>query len=137
MTRHWVRGVVATIWSLLALTTSASAETSWVLWTQDTRIDLDRPDDPARNLISAWRYVDAFDSRAACKAGGLSNAATMAELLNKPVIDGRPDWSATASGSSVMARWIVTGVLARPGKQLLINYQCFPDTIAPRGPKAK
>lgn len=135
LSRRIVYGLIIWLAALLLFVLTSAASAEYVLWYQYTRIGFDPMNHPVpSNAPSEWTLVDTFENMAVCKASEISYAAAMAEILNSPVLNGRQDWSAAAQGSHVWARWIVTGVFARPNKYLTISYQCLPDTMYPRGP---
>lgn len=88
---------------LLALTTMASAEGAWVLWS--------RPCDLAAEACAGtWQRVQVLEAERWCRA-----ARTIA--VNQAL---------TPEGRQEASR-----------RGTILEFQCLPDTVDPRGPKGK
>ncbi len=101
------RIVLGAFLALIVFAGSAAAECAWVLWTRD----------PALAKTSAWGYTafgpEVFDTRAECEKVALTYRANRLKSFEDAKKAG---FQATAPASA---------------------YQCLPDTVDPRGPKAK
>jgi hypothetical protein len=120
---------------LLAVATSASAGNAWVLWSQETAT---RPD-VLKEDEKAWHRMAGFDSKPACMSYASTKAGALARVL------GAFDAS-TDKGHKVEVQRLGDDYLAVkstfPGGQfdglgMWTFYQCWPDTVDPRGPKGK
>ena len=96
---------------LLAFATSAHAECAWLLWDETThRVT-------GQGVWTEWR-ADGFETRAACEAARRQIVAAFA---------GKAGWQATGR----LLRYESENV----GQ--ITHLSCLPDTVDPRGPKAK
>src|SRR5690348_13967872 len=98
--------------TLLVLVTSAStvsAECAWVLWTQTTR----------QELPSTWS-ANGYPNHQACQA-----------RIDDVIKQANDSTSSFALGPNVFLK-------DKEGKVFMsFTYTCLPDTVDPRGPKAK
>ena len=103
-----------TLLCLLALATSASAESVWVLWSSTWR------DAPGwGNPI--WGPLETYDTKGKCVAEldkRISNAVATGNVKR---------WDNGANRNTVIQK----------GSGLNVMLQCLPDTVDPRGPKGK
>ena len=136
MIKRSPRLVVTTLFWLLAVATSGSAESVWLLWSQEVATE--------PGLVTAdktpWRRIAAFDSKLAC----FSDASTKAEELAGVLRSSYPaDKERTIEvqrlglGSDHLAvKSSFSGGLF-DGARMWMFYRCLPDTVDPRGPKRK
>ncbi len=108
MIGRWPRIVLATLCCLLAVATSASAEGAWILWSQ--------PYLPSRG---AWILQTAYPTAAECMKALDDSARTLLVKTER------------INPTTLFVMTTVDGVLYG------FQWQCFPDTIDPRGPKGK
>lgn len=113
--------VTATVCGVLAVASPAAAECAWVLWSQ---VHDPRP--------GAWQLQTAYPSVGAC-----------AKALDQREKEGRKVVYVTESGEKIKGlteRRAETDLYLRYGSDPStggIAWQCFPDTVDPRGSKAK
>jgi hypothetical protein len=118
--KRMARTAVVVSGFLLLAATPAFAGCAWVMWI---------------SVNAGWNFKDAevtpsgaFDSQEACERVMLRTATKMAKIGNRTI---SPD------GGTVMS-W--RGKPPRPSDEtplLVQSWQCFPDTIDPRGRKTK
>ena len=103
---------------LLALAMTACAECAWILW-EVSSPTLKNPD---------WTYdkIDAEETNEACK-----KRAEVA-IQRRTVQARRYGWTATRSDANR-----VNFTKAGDPDSFFVDFQCWPDTVDPRGAKAK
>ena len=111
MTKRWPCIAVVVLCTLLALTTSASAECAWVLWSQ--------PYDPSQG---AWVLQTAYPTIAACTQ----------DLDQREKKAREAKWSADRRAATDLFIMYTSD-----GSKGGATWQCLPDTVDPRGPKGK
>ncbi len=121
MIRYKFCAVIAALGGVLVAVGPAAAECAWVLWSQ---VYDPRP--------GAWQLQTAYPSEGACT-----------KALDQREKEGRKAVYVTESGGKIKGlaeRRADTDLLLRYGNDDGaggIAWQCFPETIDPRGPKTK
>ena len=121
---------------LLAAATSAGAEGAWLLWSQDVATEPELvPVDS-----EAWRRIGDFDSKSACFLDASTKAEDQARILRSSEgadSDRRTEVQRLGLGADHLAvKSMFTGGLF-DGARMWTFYKCLPDTVDPRGPKAR
>jgi hypothetical protein len=136
MIKRSPRLVVTTLFSLLAVATSGSAESVWLLWSQEVATE--------PGLVTAdktaWRRIAAVDSRSACFSDASAKAEELAGVLRSsyPAEKERTiEVQRLGLGADHLAvKSTFSGGLFG-GARMWTFYRCWPDTVDPRGPKGK
>jgi hypothetical protein len=107
------RGALVLV-ALTTLATTAYAECAWVLWQMDTDSGASR--------------ISAFDTRAQCdvRARQILEEYRAVEMLQRREVAYAP----------IDAGWFYTS-FSEKGGLFDLTLECWPDTVDPRGPKAK
>jgi hypothetical protein len=114
MIRAAQRASVLGVLFLITLATTAYAECAWVLWQTDTD--------------SGATRIGAFDTRAQCDVGARQ---ILEEYSAVEMTQGRG-----AAYVPIGAWWFYTSI-SEKGGLFDLTLECWPDTVAPRGPKGK
>jgi hypothetical protein len=121
MTRYWWWISVAALSGVLAVAGSASAECAWVLWSQ-----VHNPNP------GPWTLQTAFPSVRACTKA-LDTREKEAKKATYVTEDGRK----INGVADRRAETDLFQLYGRDAKNGGVAWQCFPDTVDPRTPKAK
>ena len=114
---HVARGALVVI-LLLTFVGTASAECAWVLWGEVNQAS----GDAAVTVITHWTLHKAFKSDEQCWSGAANAAAAYGASIQGTVGD-------SLRGPTVFGQ--------RDGRTISTTYLCLPDTVDPRGPKAR
>ena len=109
-------GIVAAV--LLLVASHAWAECAWMLWMEGTGTLREQTE-------KVWEVYDTTESQQGCKARLPAAREAMAIMLR-----GTGDEVSVLSGGTVRR-------LRKNGAEIFYRFQCLPDTVDPRGPKAK
>jgi hypothetical protein len=122
--------IVVALLCLLTAAGSASAESVWMLWTQEVATEPGLVTEDKK----AWRRIGSFDSKSAC----FSDASARAEGL---AYDADRERKVEVlrlglGGDHLAVKSTFSGGLF-DGARMWTYYRCLPDTANPRGPKGK
>jgi hypothetical protein len=98
---------------------TASAEAAWALWKGSVVSE--------RGEAPDWRRVAAFNSEAECRASALREARFL--------YDGESRRRDSRSRGLEIAGSVVD--IPIEFDMMTVSFECYPDTIDPRGPKGK
>jgi hypothetical protein len=122
--------IVVALLCLLTAATSASAESVWILWSQEVATEPGLVTEDKK----AWRRLAAFDSKSACFSDASGKAEELAYSTNK---DRKIEVQRLGLGGDHLAvKSTFSGGLF-DGARMWTFYRCLPDTVEPRGPKGK
>ncbi len=116
-------GVIVTL-SLLAWTATASAECAWVLW--EHRVTPSKEGSPT----DSWLAQEAVDTRAVCEA---KTEALIQRLVQPRASGALHNYERTGDSKGVT---MYQG-RKEQGVYETSDFRCLPDTVDPRGAKAK
>src|SRR5712664_965121 len=118
------RAFVVPMLAVLTFASSAWADCAWVLWHINHHIPSDQSD-------SGLFVQAAYDSDKSCRAAAVSQADEIRARLATATNDSaKIERESTFAGAEIVRAW-PGGSL--PGSRFL--WQCFPDSVDPRGPK--
>jgi len=125
MTRMGRTAAVITTLSLLASATTAHAKGAWVLWKHSYEVWVDSYKVDHRRDVT-WKKIAATSGKSDCENRSVSEARAEYDALTGKGI------RATIAGSKV-------GFNQRNTRftQGYRSFECYPDTVDPRGPKGK
>ena len=133
---RWPNGVVTMLCSLVGFAAPVFAEGDWVLWTQEVATDTELL--PANQM--AWRRVTTFESKAACFADASARAEELANSLraaDRIVKERKIEVQRLGLASDHLAVKSTFTAGLYDGARMWTFYRCLPDTMAPRGAKAR
>jgi|GEM_PF-673506 len=122
--------LAATLCCLPIFAAAASAESSWVLWSQDVATEPGLVTEDKK----AWHHIGAFDSKAACFADASTKAEGLAYGADK---ERKIEVLRLGLGGDHLAVKSRFGGGLFDGALLWTYFRCLPDAVDPRGPKGK
>ena len=129
-------GLVTMLCGLLTFVAPVFAGDEWVLWSQEVATDTELL--PVNQM--AWRRVATFESKAACFANASSKAEELANTLrtsDRTVMERKIEVQRLGLASDHLAVKSTFTAGLYDGARMWTFYRCLPDTMEPRGAKAK
>ena len=133
--RRWPGYLVTILCGWLAVVTSASADTAWILWSRDVATDTELL--PADQM--AWRRIATFDSKPACFTDASSRAEELATALrasDRIVNERKIEVQRLGLGSDQLAVKSTFTAGLYDGARMWTFYRCLPHPTVPRDTKA-
>jgi len=134
--RRWPSGLVGTLCGLLVFAAPVFGGNEWILWTQEAATDTELL--PANQM--AWRPAATFESKAACFADASAKAEELANKLrasDRLVMERKIEVQRLGLGSDHLAVKSTFTAGLYNGARMWTFYRCLPETMEPRGEKAK
>ncbi len=125
MMRRGGTALLLIAFSLLTSGATAHAESAWVLWKHSYEVWIDTNKNSHRRDV-AWRKVNAATAKSDCDDRRVREAQAEYYTLTGQGV------GATLAGSEVGFEQSNTRY-----KRGYRNFECWPDTVDPRGPKGK
>jgi hypothetical protein len=122
------RATMLVAFLLLISAVMAYAESAWVLWTKETAT---RPE-VLREEEKKWSRMAAFDTKPECVSDASTRAQGLAAVLRAAPLSGR-----TLEIQRYRDDYIGVKSTFSDGLSVWTFYQCWPNTVDPRGPKGK
>ena len=133
--RRWPGYLTTILCGLLAVVTSVSADTEWILWSRDVATDTELL--PANQM--AWRRVATFDSKPPCFTDASSRAEALATTLrasDRIVKERKIEVQRLGLGSDQLAVKSTFTAGLYDGARMWTFYRCLPHSTVPRDTKA-